>query len=70
MILGFNDVDQVVDTFLRVFQRYIIIRPKDKPWFISALCREFRIRNRLRKFTMTSNNAVDMIFLLENQATK
>lgn len=70
MILGFNDVDQVVDTFLRVFQRYIIIRPKDKLWFISALCRESRIRNRLRKFTMTSNNAVDMIFLLENQATK
>ena len=41
-------------------KKTIIIRPKDKPWFDSALRKEIRIRNRLRKIALKSNKAEDI----------
>lgn len=41
-------------------EKLITIRPKDKPWFDSALLKEISLRNRLRKIAMKSNNALDM----------
>ena len=41
-------------------EKLITIRPKDKPWFDSALRKEIGLRNRLRKIAMKSNNALDM----------
>ena len=38
----------------------VVIRPKDKPWFDSALRKEIRIRNRLRKIALKSNKLEDI----------
>ena len=41
-------------------EKSVVIRPKDKPWFDSALRKEIRIRNRLRKIALKSNKAEDI----------
>ena len=45
---------------MNTVKRTIIIRLKDEPWFDSALRKEIRIRNRLRKIAMKSNKAEDI----------
>lgn len=71
MILVAIDIDQAVDNLSSTFLTHIResipeksftiqVRPKDKPWFDSALRKEIRLRNRLSKIAMKSNNPVDM----------
>ena len=69
VILSAENVDQAVLNFSNTFlthirecipEKVIIIRPKDKPWFDSALRKEIRIRNRLRKIALKSNKAEDI----------
>ena len=69
LILGACDIDRAAEnfsnTFLTLFkecipEKSVVIRPKDKPWFDSALRKEIRIRNRLRKIALKSNKAEDI----------
>ena len=41
-------------------EKSVVRRPKHKPWFDSALFKEIRIRNRLRKIALKSNKAEDI----------
>lgn len=58
LIMGADDVDQAADNFSETFlshirnsvpEKIVTIRPKDKSWYDSALRKEIRQRNRLRK---------------------
>ena len=69
LILGASDIDRAAENFSNTFltlikecipEKSVVIRPKDKPWFDSALRKEIRIRNRLRKIALKSNKAEDI----------
>lgn len=46
--------------FLNVYpKKTIIIRPRDKPWYDSLLRKTMRIRDRLRKIALRTNNDAD-----------
>ena len=69
LILGASDIDRAAENFSNTFltqitecipEKSVVIRPKDKPWFDSALRKEIRIRNRLRKIALKSDKAGDI----------
>ena len=42
-------------------EKSVVIRPRDKPWFDSALRKQIRVRNRLRKKARQSNKLCDLL---------
>ena len=64
-LCNFDDVDDMCEefskTFLQISSAYIpsktiLIREKDKPWFSNEIRKEIRIRDRLRKKLLKSQN--------------
>ena len=66
----FDDVDDMCEEFSKTFlqissacipSKTILIREKDKPWFNNEIRKEIRIRDRLRKKLLKSQNENNII---------
>ena len=66
----FDDVDDMCEEFSKTFlqiwsacipSKTILIREKDKPWFSSEIRKEIRIRDRIRKKILKSQNENNII---------
>ena len=70
-LCNFDDVDDMCEEFSNIFLqissacipsgKIILIREKDKPWFSNEIRKEIRIRDRLRKKLLKSQNENNII---------
>ena len=69
-LCNFDDVDDMWEEFSKMFlqissacipSKTILIREKDKPWFSNEIRKEIRIRDRLRKKILKSQNENNII---------
>ena len=69
-LCNFNDVDDMCEKFSNIFlqisivcipSKTILIREKEKPLFINEIRKEIRIRDRLKKKLLKSQNEINFI---------
>jgi hypothetical protein len=69
-LCNFDDVDDMCEEYSKTFlqissacipSKTILIREKDKPWFSNEIRKEIRIRDRIRKKLLKSQNENNII---------